>query len=91
METQFRTPPDAAKPRVWWHWMNGNVAEAGITANLQWMNRVGIGGVHLLDAGLNTSQWVENRIPYMSPGWKKAFSYSVNMTAKIGMEFGIFS
>ena len=91
MEAQFRTPPDVAKPRVWWHWMNGNVAEAGITADLQWMNRVGIGGVHLLDAGLNSPQWIQNRIPYMSPGWKKAFSYSVNMTAKIGMEFGVFS
>ena len=50
MEAQFRTPPDVAKPRVWWHWMNGNVAEAGITADLQWMNRVGIGGVHLLES-----------------------------------------
>src|SRR4051812_1249119 len=25
LEQGFRTPPDAAKPRVWWHWMNGNV------------------------------------------------------------------
>ena len=32
LERTFRTPPDAAKPRVWWHWMNGNVTTAGITA-----------------------------------------------------------
>ena len=27
LERSFRTPPDAAKPRVWWHWMNGNVTD----------------------------------------------------------------
>src|SRR5262245_65405952 len=26
LERGFKTPPDAAKPRVWWHWMNGNAA-----------------------------------------------------------------
>ncbi len=23
----FVTPTDAAKPRVWWHWMNGNITK----------------------------------------------------------------
>ena len=79
MEQQFRSPPDSAKPIVWWHWLDGNVSETGIAADLQWMNRVGIGGVHLLDVGLDTPQWVEKRKPYMSPEWKKAFANSVNL------------
>lgn len=91
LEQQFRSPPDSAKPIVWWHWLDGNVSETGIAADLQWMKRVGIGGLHLLDAGLDTPQWVEERKPYMSPEWKKAFAYSVNLAAKDGMEFGIFS
>jgi len=24
LERGFRTPPDSAKPRVWWHWMIGD-------------------------------------------------------------------
>ena len=35
LERGFRTPPEAAKPRVWWHWMNGNVTKEGITADLE--------------------------------------------------------
>jgi len=40
----FTTPPNSAKPRVWWHWMNGNITKEGIKLDLEWMNRVGIGG-----------------------------------------------
>ena len=29
LERGFRTPPADAKPRVWWHWMNGNVTREG--------------------------------------------------------------
>ena len=25
----FQDPPDPARPRVWWHWMNGNVTRGG--------------------------------------------------------------
>ena len=26
----FHNPPASSGPRVWWHWMNGNVTEEGI-------------------------------------------------------------
>jgi hypothetical protein len=35
----FRNPPESARPRTWWHWTNGNVTEAGITKDLEWMKR----------------------------------------------------
>ena len=47
--TGFRNPPDSARPRTWWHWTNGNVTETGITKDLEWMKRVGIGGFQLAD------------------------------------------
>src|ERR1700740_817807 len=34
-------PPPQARPRVWWHWMNGNVTKDGIAKDLQWMKRMG--------------------------------------------------
>ena len=43
MADSFRNPPDSAKPQVWWHWMAGNVAREGITADLEAMADVGIG------------------------------------------------
>jgi len=47
----FQDPPDSAKPRVWWHWMNGNVSKEGIKADLEWMKRAGIGGFQNFDGG----------------------------------------
>src|SRR5207247_7788588 len=34
LERGFKDPPDSAKPRVWWHWLNGNVTKDGIHADL---------------------------------------------------------
>jgi len=27
----FKTPPDSARPRTWWHWTMSNVTKEGIT------------------------------------------------------------
>ena len=40
----FQDPPDSARPRVWWHWMNGNITWEGARADMDWMKRVGIRG-----------------------------------------------
>lgn len=45
----FRSPPDSARPWVIWFWINGNVTRDGITADLEAMKRVGIGGVQIMD------------------------------------------
>src|SRR3982751_2690729 len=62
LERGFRNPPDSARPRVWWHWMNGNITKEGIKADLEWMKRVGIGGFQNFDASLGTPQIVEKRL-----------------------------
>jgi hypothetical protein len=87
----FRTPPSAAKPRVWWHWMNGNVTKDGIRSDLDWMNRIGIGGVGAIDASIDTPQVVEKRLVYMTPEWKEAFRYASDLTGRHGMELSIDS
>ena len=52
LEAGFRNPPPDARPRVWWHWMNGNITQDGITEDLRWMKRVGIAGMQNFDASL---------------------------------------
>ncbi len=87
----FQQPPDSAKPRVWWHWMNGNVTKAGIKADLEWMNRVGIGGFQNFDASLGTPQIVQKRLIYMTPEWKDAFRYATTLADQLGLEEGVAS
>ena len=85
----FETPPPAARPRVWWHWMNGNITKEGIRLDLEWMHRAGLGGVQIFDAALETPQVVEKRLVYMTPEWKDAFKYAVATASSLGMEVAI--
>src|ERR1035438_187968 len=85
----FQNPPESAKPRVWWHWMNGNITKEGIKLDLEWMKRVGIGGFQNFDAALNTPQVVEKRLVYMTPEWKDAFKYTVTLADQLGLEMAI--
>lgn len=87
--TNFLTPPHEARPQVWWHWMNGNISKDGIYKDLMWMNRVGIGGIHIFDAGLSTPKIVPHRITYMTPEWKDCFRYAVSLADSLGMDVAI--
>jgi len=89
LERGFKNPPDSAKPRVWWHWMNGNITRDGIKADLEWMKRAGIGGFQNFDAALNTPQVVEKRLIYMTPAWKDAFKYAATLADQLGLEMAI--
>jgi (4-O-methyl)-D-glucuronate---lignin esterase len=87
----FKSPPDAARPRVWWHWMNSNVSIPGIDQDFAWMKRVGIGGVQNFDGSLNTPRLVQTPSPYMSESWKAAFRHAVSRADSLGLEFTIAS
>ncbi len=85
----FATPPASAKPRVWWHWMNGNITKEGIKLDLEWMHRVGIGGFQNFDAALNTPKFVDKRLVYMTPEWKDAFLFTTKLADQLGLEEAI--
>ena len=68
----FLTPPNSAKPRTWWHWTNGNVTESGITKDIEWMKRVGIGGFQLVDVASGNGQVVEPKINFGTEEWYHA-------------------
>lgn len=87
--SEFSDPPASARPRVWWHWMNGNITEDGIAKDIAWMKRVGIGGLQNFDASLATPQVVEKRLVYMTPEWKKAFRFAAERAEASGLELAI--
>ena len=89
LEDQFRDPPNSARPRVWWHWMNGNISKDGIARDMAWMKRVGIGGLQNFDASLQTPQVVDKRLVYMTPEWKDAFRFAASEADRLGLELAI--
>ena len=68
----FCEPPDEARPRAWWHWMDGNVDPEGIRLDLEWLHRVGVRGVQMFDGGMGTPLVVPEKVSPGSPEWRDA-------------------
>ena len=93
-ESGFANPPQEARIRVWWHWMDSNISKDGIKKDLDWMKATGIGGVQQFDAGgtmMGGGQSIVERLPYMQDGWKDAFRYAIGYADELGMEVAIAS
>ena len=89
---QFQNPTRAARPYVWWHWMDGEVSLDGIKKDLEWMDAVGIAGFHQFDAGgVNMPKAAPFKRPYLSETWKEAFRYAVQKADSLNMEMAIAS
>jgi hypothetical protein len=88
LPAQFAAPPASARPWVYWFWNNGNVTKAGITADLEAMKRVGIGGVIIMDV-------VERFAPppgsadFMNAEWQELFRFAVSEAHRLGLEINM--
>jgi hypothetical protein len=88
LDEHFHTPPASARPWVFWHWNNANVTSNGISADLEAMQRVGLGGAIVLDV-------VESFAPprgtaeFMGAEWRKLFQFAVREGARLGLEIGM--
>src|SRR5712672_2417337 len=91
LEQGFKNPPDSAKPRTWWHWTMSNVTKEGITKDLEWMKRVGIGGFQLADVNSGRGQTVEKKIEFGTPEWLDAVHHAAAEADRLGLEMAIFS
>jgi hypothetical protein len=85
----FCDPPDEARPRAWWHWMDGNVDPEGIRLDLEWLHRVGVRGVQMFDGGMGTPLVVPERVRHGSPEWRAAVSHAAETARRLGLEFTV--
>ena len=67
--------------------MNGNVTKEGITKDLEWMNRVGIGGMQMFEASLGTPRIVANPIVFNTPAWKETIQHTAKEATRLGLEW----
>lgn len=91
LEQGFKTPPDSARPRTWWHWTGSNITKEGITKDLEWMKRVGIAGMQLADVNAGGGQTVDKKIVFGTPEWLDAVRHAAAEADRLGLEMTIFS
>src|SRR5262249_30273080 len=82
----FVHPPDSARPWVNWFWLDGNITREGITADLEAMKRVGIGGVWLMDI---TQDIPAGPVAFGSPEWNALFKHTVQEADRLGLQVSI--
>lgn len=63
LESSFRTPPDSARPGVYWYFLDGNQDRDEMVADLHAMKNAGIGSVLFLEVDLGTPH---GPVPFMS-------------------------
>ncbi len=69
--------------------MNGNITKDGIQKDLDWMERIGIGGFHNFDANLFTPVVVPKKLVFMTPEWKDTLKFTTELADKKGLEMAI--
>lgn len=86
LESGFLNPPDSAKPQTWWHWMNGNITKTGITADLEAMKQIGLGGATVVnvDCGIPPGN-----APFMGQEWQDDFKFAASEANRLGLKLGV--
>src|SRR2546430_8134715 len=85
----FVKPPDSAKPRTWWHWVSGNVSKEGITADLEAMKRIGVGGAQCFSVEQVPDKKDRGHVLYMSPQWRELTRHAISEAARLNLELTI--
>jgi hypothetical protein len=83
LEKEFRTPPDAARPGVYWYFLDGNQDRDEMVAELHGMKDAGIGSVVFLEVDLGTPR---GPVPFMSEPWQDNVANAFVEAGKLGME-----
>ncbi len=86
LEDGFAHPPDSAKPRTWWHWVSGNVSSEGITADLNAMKHIGVGGAQIFTVDQSE---VKGPVVFLSPEWRKLMHQALALAGKLGLEISM--
>ena len=92
-EEEFRNPPPAARPGVFWDWMGGLISREGITKDLEAMAAQGIGKVMLMqmpDQCPYPRQWsysdYPGKVKVLSEEWFGLVNFSIGECARLGLE-----
>jgi len=83
LEQLFAHPSAEARPWVYWFWMDGNVTKEGITADLEAMNRIGVGGALMMGVGLGTPP---GDVDFNSPLYRENYAHAAKECVRLGMK-----
>jgi len=88
LRNSFLSPPDSAKPRVYWWWLFNRVDKAGITRDLEEFKAKGISGVNLICTGGYAGREPLLGVDFLGTEWKDLFRHAIREAARLNIEIG---
>ncbi len=92
LESGWENPPNEARLRAYWWWLNGNVTAAAITRDLEQMKAKGFGGALLCDAN-GASQIGNDTVPhgpdFFSAKWRELYKHTLHEANRLGLEISL--
>ncbi len=90
IENVFKNPPQSAKPWVFWYWLHGAVSKEGITADLEAMKEVGIGGAYLMPIkDTNSKIPFQPQARQLTAGWWALVKFALQEAKRLNLQIGV--
>lgn len=84
MRKRFITPLNEDRPWVYWYWLNGNVTEKGLLADLEAMKAAGIGTAMAFDVGIG----VQGKLKIRTEEWYQLMKKVLLKADELGLKVG---
>jgi hypothetical protein len=78
----FLSPPDTARPGVYWYFMDGNISREAMTVDLESMKEAGIGWVLFLEVNVGIPR---GPVDFLNEEWQVLFEHAVRETERLGI------
>ena len=89
-EQSVRYTADDVRPWTFWYWMYGAVTPEGITADLEAMKQVGLGGAYLMPIkGVGQGPEYEGQAKQLTPEFWEMVDYSMKEAKRLGLRLGM--
>lgn len=82
----FLSPPDSAKPGVYWYFMDGNLSRESMTKDLESMKEAGIGNLMFLEVNVGVPR---GNVDFFSEEWQSLFAHAVKEAERLDIEISL--
>ncbi len=88
LKEEFKSPPDGARPGVYWYFMDGNLNKEEMTTDLESMKEAGLGNLIFLEVYVGIPR---GPVDFMSDEWQDLFAHAVNEAERLGIDITLGS
>ena len=83
LKEEFNSPPDAARPGVYWYFMDGNMDREMMDLDLKSMHAAGLRKALFLEVNIGVPR---GPVSFMSEAWQDNFAHAAKTADELGLE-----